>query len=78
MCLPGEFSSSDFVTRTTGVDCVCERSAAMAGKLLAKKKTGEGVTLAVALLERTPRERGDIYCDETGKIYSAGHGPQGD
>ena len=43
--LPGEYSSSDFVKRTAGVDCVCERAAMAAaclgggrGRLAAGKK----------------------------------------
>lgn len=48
----GEFSSSGFVRRTTGVDNVCERSSlCMAGKggqLVRKKYANNGVTVAVA------------------------------
>ncbi len=49
--VPGEFSSSDFVKETTGVDCVCERSAALAsgGIVYAKKFAEDGVTFALAL-----------------------------
>ena len=48
---PGDFSSSDFVSQTVGVDNVCERAAALAsggGALLVKKQAENGVTLAVA------------------------------
>lgn len=50
MALPGVFSSSDFVLKITGVDCVCERAAVMAtGKrLLIGKTKCEGVTLALS------------------------------
>ena len=51
--VPGTFSASEFVKSTTGVDCVCERSAVrLAGKdgaLLAKKMSLNGVTAALAL-----------------------------
>ncbi|WMJ84970.1 cobalt-precorrin 5A hydrolase [Oscillospiraceae bacterium LTW-04] len=48
--LPGDFTPSDFVRQITGVDNVCERSAVMgsAGTLLAKKRTYNGVTMAIA------------------------------
>lgn len=48
----GEFTSSDFVKKTTGVDNVCERSAVLAaenGILIQKKYKGDGVTTALAL-----------------------------
>lgn len=49
--VPGEFAHSDFVEQTVGVDNVCERSALTdGGKLLISKRTGAGVTLAVAEL----------------------------
>ncbi len=45
----GEFTSSDFVKETVGVDNVCERSAMVKGnKLLVKKLCGKGVTMAIA------------------------------
>lgn len=48
----GDFSASDFVKATVGVDNVCERSAVLAagenGSLLTKKKAKNGVTLAVS------------------------------
>ncbi len=48
--LPGDFTASDFVRRTTGVDNVCERSAVLGSKgaLLVKKRAFDGVTMAVA------------------------------
>ncbi len=53
--LPGSFSGSDFVKQTTGVDCVCERAALLAagegGKLVLKKKAGDGATFALAEYE---------------------------
>lgn len=47
----GTFSCSDFVRRTVGVDCVCERAAVLGagnGKLLAGKTVRDGMTLALA------------------------------
>ncbi|MCD7825009.1 MAG: cobalamin biosynthesis protein [Clostridiaceae bacterium] len=45
----GDFSESAFVERTTGVSCVCERSAVAAqGQLFCRKKIYDGVTLALA------------------------------
>lgn len=55
--IEGEFSSSVFVKKVTGVDNVCERSALACvkelggGKLLIKKQASEGVTAAVAVLD---------------------------
>lgn len=45
----GEFSRSDFVRQITGVDNVCERSAALAsgGRCVAAKQKLDGVTMAV-------------------------------
>ena len=47
---PGVFAHSDYVQRTVGVGCVCERAAvlASAGALLRGKTVYEGVTLALA------------------------------
>ena len=52
--LPGVFSASDFVKKVTGTDNVCERSAVCVsgGKLICKKRAGEGVTMALAVRER--------------------------
>lgn len=44
----GGFSSSEFVRNTVGIDCVCERAAALYGDLRAGKKCYEGVTLALS------------------------------
>lgn len=46
----GEFTASDFVRQTVGVDNVCERAALLqsAGKLAEKKYAAEGVTFALA------------------------------
>lgn len=51
----GDFSASAFVEQTTGVDNVCERSAvaAAAGKLICKKQVYDGVTVALAMAERS-------------------------
>lgn len=58
--LPGQYSSSDFVKRTAGVDCVCERAAMAAaclgggrGRLAAGKRAFGPVTVAVAAAEQT-------------------------
>ncbi len=47
----GEFSSSEFVEKTVGVDNVCERSAVKAsgGLLFVKKQVYQGVTVALAM-----------------------------
>lgn len=54
--VPGEFTASAFVAGTVGVDNVCERSAmAAAGenaRLIVKKTSQNGVTVAVALGNR--------------------------
>lgn len=49
--LPGDFTASDFVRQTTGVDNICERSAVLGsqGRLLIQKQTFDGVTMAVAI-----------------------------
>lgn len=48
--IPGEFSSSDFVSGVTGVDNVCERAAVAAsdGYLVLSKQSAKGVTAAIA------------------------------
>lgn len=48
--VPGHFAHSDFVQRTVGVGCVCERAAVLAskGRLLIGKTAMDGVTLALA------------------------------
>lgn len=48
---PGEFTASEFVAQTVGVDNVCERAAVLAancGKLIRRKTAGDGVTVALA------------------------------
>ena len=50
--VPGEFTKSEFVKSTVGVDNVCERAALAGGGRLAVRKTAlDGVTMAVAELE---------------------------
>lgn len=51
MEVPGTFTSSEFVEKITGVDNICERSAMRAGgdRLIVRKKSYEGVTVAVAV-----------------------------
>ncbi len=48
--VPGTFAHSDFVMKTTGCGCVCERAAVKAsgGRLLVGKTAMGGVTLALA------------------------------
>lgn len=48
---PGEFTSSEFVNRITGVDNICERTAVLGsrGELLAGKQALNGVTAAIAV-----------------------------
>ena len=48
---PGEYSASEFVRETTGVDNVCERSAVLGsgcGELILKKTAKNGMTIAIA------------------------------
>lgn len=50
----GDFTSSSFVEKITGVDNVCERSAVKrnSGKLIIKKMSKDGVTMALSLEEK--------------------------
>ena len=54
--VPGEFSASEFVERTVGVDNVCERAAVLSsgGGLIFRKYAARGVTLALAAEPFTP------------------------
>lgn len=46
--VPGDFSSSEFVLQTVGVDNVCERAACAGGQtLLLSKRSADGVTVAL-------------------------------
>lgn len=50
----GEYERSDYVSRITGVDNVCERAAKLAsnhGKIILHKTKGNGMTLALAMKE---------------------------
>jgi cobalt-precorrin 5A hydrolase len=51
--VPGQFSTSDFVKETVGVDCVCERAAVYTagGHLVIPKVALDGVTVAAAKKE---------------------------
>jgi len=52
--VPGVFTGSEFVKKTTGTDCVCERSALWGcpgGRLVCPKQTQNGVTAALAACE---------------------------
>ncbi len=51
--VPGSFTGSAFVKKTTGVDNVCERAAVRysGGRLLTRKEAGNGVTGALAIRE---------------------------
>ena len=54
--LQGAFSSSPFVEEVTGIDNVCERSAVLGsggGRLVIRKYTGKGVTVAAAQQDYT-------------------------
>ena len=59
--VPGTFSSSAFVSKTVGVDNVCERASLAAcrkeemGRLLLRKKAKDGMTLAIAEREWSVR-----------------------
>ncbi len=57
LAVPGDFSGSDFVKSTVGVDCVCERAALRAGaaRLIQKKTSEEGMTFALAAFEEEIR-----------------------
>lgn len=50
MSVDGDFTTSEFVQKTTGADNVCERSAILqsGGRIVAKKTGQNGVTVAVA------------------------------
>ena len=53
----GDFTSSSFVKKVTGVDNVCERSAVCAsggGELLVHKTVYDGVTMALAVKSYRP------------------------
>ena len=54
--VPGVFSSSDMVKSVTGVDNVCERSAALksGGEVILRKMAENGVTMAVAIKDYKP------------------------
>ena len=50
--LDGIFSSSDFVLKTTGVDCVCERAAKIkSDRLLIKKTVYNSVTISIGIID---------------------------
>lgn len=61
LTVPGIFSESVFVEKTTGVGNVCERAAVLAAgrdaDLAVKKQAGCGVTAALAVCRRTVRWR---------------------
>ena len=73
--VPGEYSASEFVEQTTGVDNVCERAAVRSGgRLLVKKTAGKGITVAVAV-----KDKAALYDREkkVNNIYIVGIGPGG-
>ena len=56
MKVEGDFTPSDFVRERTGVDNVCERSAAWGGCAIKRRKTVEdGMTVAIGMMRITPR-----------------------
>ena len=62
--VPGEFSPSGFVKSVTGVDNVCERSAAAeGGRILVKKTALNGVTVAVSQKEWEVNFGSETLCD---------------
>ncbi|MBS6644730.1 MAG: cobalt-precorrin 5A hydrolase [Clostridiaceae bacterium] len=60
----GDYQESEFVKKTTGVGNVCERAAVLAlaedgqNELLAGKRSGGGITMALGLIRRTIRFEG--------------------
>ena len=54
--VPGKFSRSKLVSKVTGVDNVCERSAVLAsgGELIHGKTAGDGITMAIAMKDYKP------------------------
>lgn len=53
MSQEGDFSGSDFVKKNTGSDNVCERAVVAAGcRLVAKKMSNAGITVAIGIRER--------------------------
>lgn len=55
--VPGAFSGSEFVKKTTGVDSVCARAAVLAsvGRLIKDKTAADGMTFALAEFEEAIR-----------------------
>lgn len=53
----GEFSRSEFVSKVTSVDCVCERSAVRAGgeEFITRKTARDGMTAAICSKQVRPR-----------------------
>lgn len=75
--VPGDFSSSEFVLRTVGVDNVCERAACAGGQsLLLPKRSDEGVTVALAASEQHLTLPGSLGA-EPGTLTCVGLGPGG-
>lgn len=71
--VPGEFSSSEFVLRTVGVDNVCERAACACGeRLVLGRVAKDGVTVAVSA--KAPAKLTfssyEVKGDESGKRVS--------
>ena len=51
-CVQGDFEESEFVRETVGIGNVCERAACFkGGRLILKKRTGEGTAVAAAFTE---------------------------
>jgi cobalamin biosynthesis protein CbiG len=56
MSVPGDFEKSQRVLKATGTDNVCQRAVACAGaRLITEKISGEGVTIALGLIDWTAR-----------------------
>ena len=79
--IEGDFSSSEFVEKTVGVDNVCERSAMAAagegGELIVSKTAKDGMTIAVAkrkfrIVFELPEK---AYANRKNTVFVVGMGP---
>ncbi|MBQ7536303.1 MAG: cobalamin biosynthesis protein [Stomatobaculum sp.] len=79
MAQEGEFASSDFVSRTTGADNICERAAAAAGasRILIRKTARDGMTAAVGIAETVLRFPGRSAADTARGVAADGEERRG-